>query len=294
MKEFWKSFGNFWMCVWVLFLSIALQLVGGLATGFVISFKVGMDAAAQGITDTNVITQRAVEASTSATSIAILVVHLMILLVFGLWYGLNCRKKLERASVKEVLKPKNIGKVAFLAVGLCFFVNFALDVVLLVIPDSIVEQYTAMMESAAIGQSLFTTIAAVCIAPIGEELVFRGTALYYSEKMITSMTNRKAAFWLANTVQALGFGIFHLNFVQGLYAFVIGLVLGYLARKYKSVIPCIIAHMVINATSTFIVTPLSTLVPINTIMCGILAIIFAVVVAWGVKVNGKVELDETA
>ncbi len=40
-----------------------------------------------------------------------------------------------------------------------------------------------------------------------------------------------------------------MNLVQGIYAFVIGLALGYLCQKYHSVIPGMLAHLVFNGMS---------------------------------------------
>lgn len=63
------------------------------------------------------------------------------------------------------------------------------------------------------------------------------------------MNNPRNAFWIANCIQALLFGIYHLNLIQGIYAFVIGLALGYLCQRYHSVIPGMLAHLVFNGMS---------------------------------------------
>jgi hypothetical protein len=38
-------------------------------------------------------------------------------------------------------------------------------------------------------------------------------------------------FWVANILQAVLFGIYHMNPLQGIYAFFIGLFLGYVCHK---------------------------------------------------------------
>lgn len=102
---------------------------------------------------------------------------------------------------------------------------------------------------------IMITIAAVLLAPFGEELIFRGVIFYYAKKMMADLENRKKAFWIANTVQALAFGLLHLNVVQSSYAFIIGLVLGYLAYRYQSIVPTILAHMLINGIGNLLVNP---------------------------------------
>ena len=53
-------------------------------------------------------------------------------------------------------------------------------------------------------------------------------------------------------IQAFLFGLYHLNIVQGIYAFLIGIVAGLLVRSYKTVKVSIILHIAINATSYLI------------------------------------------
>ncbi|MDF2611817.1 MAG: amino terminal protease family [Lachnospiraceae bacterium] len=53
-------------------------------------------------------------------------------------------------------------------------------------------------------------------------------------------------FVAANVMQALLFGIFHFNLIQGIYGFVIGLFLGLIYKKTKSILGAIILHMVVN------------------------------------------------
>lgn len=50
-------------------------------------------------------------------------------------------------------------------------------------------------------------------------------------------------------VQAVLFGIFHANWVQGIYVIPIGAALGYVAVRSRSVIPCIFMHLFYNSLS---------------------------------------------
>lgn len=114
-------------------------------------------------------------------------------------------------------------------------------------PDAL-KGYSDMISTSGLADlTLISTIATVVLAPICEEVVFRGLTMKILEK-----TNWK--FWVVNTLQALLFGIEHLNWVQGIYAFVLGLVLGYVCKKTDSLWGSILAHAVFNASGTWIVS----------------------------------------
>lgn len=293
MKEKKLGFKWLWMCVLVLVISLGIQLVIGAVAGVIIGIIGILPATMQGITDMEVLTQMQMEAINNSMGGVIVFSHLVIILVFALWYGLNIRKKIQTAPLGNVLTPKNIGVTVLMAVSMCFFVNFGMEVAVLIIPASVMESYAALMEMAGFGESVLSTIAAVCLAPIGEELVYRGVCLYYAEKFVEKIDKTKA-FWIANAIQALGFGVFHGNIVQGSYAFLMGLVLGYLAKRYNSVIPAMIAHMVINACSSFLWGPIYNVIPQSNVVFGICAIACLAVVAVGFKLGGNPITEQEA
>ena len=81
-------------------------------------------------------------------------------------------------------------------------------------------------------------LTVVIIAPIGEELIFRGIIFRLLEKNLPVVA--------AIIIQAVLFGIYHMNIMQGLYVLPLALALGYTAYRTKSVYPCILMHMVNN------------------------------------------------
>ena len=56
-------------------------------------------------------------------------------------------------------------------------------------------------------------------------------------------------FFAANVLQALLFGIYHGNLIQGTYAFVLGLVLGFTAEYFHSVWASILLHAFVNGSA---------------------------------------------
>lgn len=56
-------------------------------------------------------------------------------------------------------------------------------------------------------------------------------------------------FMAANVLQALLFGIYHGNLIQGTYAFVLGLILGFTAEYFHSVWASILLHAFVNGSA---------------------------------------------
>ncbi len=89
-------------------------------------------------------------------------------------------------------------------------------------------------------------IVYVCIlAPILEETLFRGMIL---------QSLRPWGDRFAVVVSALLFGVFHMNLVQGVAAFCMGLVLGLIAVRSGSVLPGIFVHFLNNTLSMVLMT----------------------------------------
>ena len=128
------------------------------------------------------------------------------------------------------------------------------------------------METAGMGQNTITIVASVLLAPMGEELLCRGIIMHYLSKMSDGMGSKRMAFWTANIIQAFFFGIMHGNFIQGVYAFVLGLGLGLLCEKYQSLYPAILCHFVINALSVYIMGHLFSWIPESLLSAFILTI----------------------
>lgn len=82
----------------------------------------------------------------------------------------------------------------------------------------------------------------VVIAPITEEILVRGM-------IMNSLAPVSRKFALI--ASALLFGLMHGNFNQMFNGFLLGLILGYIALKSGSIIPSIIAHMIVNANVMF-------------------------------------------
>lgn len=104
-----------------------------------------------------------------------------------------------------------------------------------------------IMENTFIGMSrnIFGIIAIAIMAPLVEELLFRGAIEGY---MLQTGKKPITAIFLS----ALIFGIIHINPAQVPFAFCIGLVFGWLYYRTGSVIPGMIGHFLNNSIVTVI------------------------------------------
>lgn len=169
--------------------------------------------------------------------------HLATALVGILWYSLAYGRKQPRSPI-QVFSIKTVAAIILLAVALQALIQL-LFIVLDKLAPSWIEAYNALMEQSGIGDmTVLSTIATLILAPIGEELAFRGLTYRY-------LRRAGAGIIVANIIQALLFGIMHMQPLQTAYAAVLGLVLGYLCEKYHSVYVPIVMHCLFNFVGTY-------------------------------------------
>ena len=110
--------------------------------------------------------------------------------------------------------------------------------------SKVFNNYEQVSEMIFGGSFVLSLLSVGIIGPVFEEVLFRG--LVFGE--LRKITKVKVALVL----QALLFGIYHLNVVQGIYAFVLGLIIGFVYYRSSSIIAPIIIHVSINSLSVII------------------------------------------
>ena len=154
----------------------------------------------------------------------IMLIYTVTCIVFmGIWYYRSCGGNyLPKPSL--TFHPLQFLSIILLIPGMQFFSGYLTSAVSLLFPNWL-SQYEKLMETAGLDSDigLFMFIYAVILGPVCEELVFRGVTI--------RLVRRALPFWAANLMQAVLFGIFHMNWIQGIYAFVLGLVLGWICEK---------------------------------------------------------------
>lgn len=246
-----KRIGYFSLSMAVFVAGLVVMLAAQLAVAIPAILMVYYEAG-PGIEDPNVIMEMSEKALYDSLPYCLLVSHIVLIIAFSIWYYFGCgRPSLKKVKFKEIFAPKYLAGTILIGLGICFFTIYALELLTPYIPEKIMQSYIQLMEQSQMSVNAVSITAAVFLAPFGEEFMFRGVIFHYCKKAVENMNKKKAAFWIANIVQAFFFGFMHLNLVQGTYAFVAGLVLGYLAYRFKSILPCILVHMLNNAISVF-------------------------------------------
>ncbi len=82
------------------------------------------------------------------------------------------------------------------------------------------------------------------LAPLVEEMVFRGAVL---RRLLDVLNGKK--HWIAIILSAALFGLVHGNLAQGIHAFILGCVLGWMYYRTKSIVPGVVLHWVNNTVA---------------------------------------------
>lgn len=280
-----KKVGKILLCLLPLIVFLGIQLILGVAGGIGAGFIVGVEAGMKGLgNDIAFITQRTQEMLAVITPIVAFISHLIAVVVGFIWvyhvFGKN-----KPGNPVKAFSWMTLAVLALCAVGLQYSCSNALNVVEIINP-ALMENYNKLMETAGLtAMNPFAIIASVCLAPFGEELLFRGVTFRLAK-------NAGLRFWAANILQAACFGIGHMNVVQGIYAFFLGILLGYIYEKYNSLYVPILLHAIFNLLGTVVGYVLESILGESTaepalISCVIAFVVFAAMLAIGIVLIKK-------
>ena len=161
---------------------------------------------------------KAVESGSS--SIVAVVVGVLILYV----YFRKTAAPKELFEKKNIMKPKIFGQFLCVFMAIQFFALVAGDLMekgFNIFGYSIVSSLeTASGDAETISMFFYVAL----LGPVAEELVYRGFVL---------QTLKKNGKVFAIVASSILFGVMHANLPQSLFAFMVGLVLGYVAMEYS-------------------------------------------------------------
>ncbi len=150
--------------------------------------------------------------------------------------------KVKGERVREAM---HVGKPSASVVALAFFIgvslNFSTNVLLSLLPEGLIESYVDTASNAQESSILWYVLAAVIMAPVVEELIFRAMML---PRFSTSVGN----IW-AIVITAAIFGAIHDHIVWSSYAFLLGLILGFVFVRSRSLLVNIALHLGYNLVS---------------------------------------------
>lgn len=154
----------------------------------------------------------------------------------------------SREGIHAMLPFGAVGKrktLAYVVMGLavCMFANFATTILSNNLSGVGIPEYAPSTPFDGSPLSAVMLVLCVCVVPaLMEELVFRGAVLG---------SLRRFGDGIAVLGSAGLFGIMHGNLVQIPFAFMVGLILGYLVVHTGSMLPSILVHFFNNFYSCF-------------------------------------------
>lgn len=188
----------------------------------------------------------------------VLAQHIVFLICFGIWYYrifyrgsiVSTDETFEdhtKGRMKNIFSCVCSIRTPFLllaGVAIQIMVDGILNIVSPLFPDTFAAYYDLVSKAVGVNRAAPMMIATFVIAPIGEELFFRGVIMGYAKRYMPPA--------IAILFQGVLFGLYHGNIVQGIYACILGCLLGYVAYKSESLIPGMILHFSINLSVLFI------------------------------------------
>ena len=146
-----------------------------------------------------------------------------------LWFMSNSFKR-SIQDLKFTFKPKE----TIDTVAMMYFLNYAIGIIgALLSKFGLPDTSPDFSLNGSVLFNTFTFISVVILAPIFEELIFRGMIL-----QVLSKYNKVFAI----LVTSLLFGLLHLNMTQAVPAFFMSLILCYMCLKTDSLLVTILAH----------------------------------------------------
>lgn len=272
MKKVFSKIGYF-------FLSLLPFLIF-VGTSFIVSFiatiMITMDLLTQeGIDFSNiaVVQEYLTNAVFSNLMLINSIAQILAIIAMGIWYYFGF-VRVKKGNVKPPLPQLRISKllvVAALGIMLQIAITFMIELLSPFMVE-LVNQYESLMKLSGVETvSVLSILSAVILAPICEELCFRGLTYRIAKKICNK--------WIfANIFQAALFGLAHMNWIQSTYAFFCGLIMGYIYEKYGRLWISILFHLVING-SGYLLDALMNLVPQE--LTGLIVIIGFVLSTFG-------------
>lgn len=251
MKKFFKQLGKA-LCYFLLYFGVQ-NIIGVI---YMMIYMVGafveqmskmnitsdMDLAAiESMLDVESVVMGAVEYLYRKQNGLVIISTIITILFLVIFFLIRKKNILTETAVK-----KTGGKYILLAGGLglsCMLViNFALSL----LPESWLMAYSEQSNMLVEGSALAIIISTMVMAPLIEELIFRGLML---SRLRKGMSDRAAVL-----ICALIFGVAHGQILWMVYTFALGIVLGLVAVKSDSVVPGIVLHMVFNICGVVVPT----------------------------------------
>lgn len=242
MKKKWCAIG--WMAIYLIIalaiqVVLSFQLVGAMYSMLI---KNGLFEDATAIESMLEKIQNITQSGGDLILISLLA-DMVMLACFGTWYYFRENKYTFRPNYKKAFTVKNI----FCILGIGFFGQYAIEWLIIgikVLLPNVFKSYEELAKNFDLSTAspIFMIFVVCLFGPLVEEVVFRG--MIYGK-----LRHNGFSVWVAAIISGIAFGVFHMNWVQGIYAAVFGVVLAYIYEKTQTIWGCTLLHVAFNSSS---------------------------------------------
>ena len=235
MKNFFVALGKAILYFLVYF---GLQMAVSIAFSMFYSISMYARLASTGdVTDTAEITRMITEKILEQSMTMTLISGILALLTY--WIVFLIRKKKFAQEVKLRKIPVK-GILAVLLMGITFNIVISTLLATIPFPDAWMETYQQNSSVLTGGNEVISFLATVFMAPVLEEIVFRGLIYDRLKKGMPAV--------VAAIISSLAFGLMHGTIIWMMYAFVLGVVLVIVFERFHSLLANMFLHFGFNLT----------------------------------------------
>ena len=143
----------------------------------------------------------------------------------------------------DYLKKNPVHLLWIFLIGL--LMSHALSILLSILPlDNLIGSYETVENEIFSAGWILVVIRAIIVTPVVEELVFRALAFRRMKEY--------TGFWPAALVSSVLFGVYHMNLIQGIYAFLFGIIICLLYDRYGHIAAAVLVHFAANLLSVIL------------------------------------------
>lgn len=231
MKNGLKAVGK---AVVYLAVYLLMQVIVSFAFSTALTAKITMEIMASGeeldmIAMTELVTSELMNNMMTMT----LVAGIVTLFVFWIVFVIRKKKFVNEVCIRKI-PAGSILPIAVLAAS--FNVITSVVISMFPWPQGWIDSYA--QNSSAIDGSIMAWVTAVLMAPILEEIVFRGLMYTRLKKGLPMLG--------AAIITSLAFGLAHGTIIWAIYTFIFSMVLIWVFEQFQSLTACILLHMAYN------------------------------------------------
>ncbi|WMJ23394.1 type II CAAX endopeptidase family protein [Paludicola sp. MB14-C6] len=236
MKTFFKQFGK-GLLYFLLFLGVQLMVI--FIMQFFAAFQLGREMGKAGIqlSSSELITKITEKVMSLATLIT-LIAGVLTIIVLVIEFLIRKKNFFTEVGIHR-MKGATIIPIMLFGIGFNVFVSIIMQ--LIPFPQDLMNSYIEQSSNLTKGNMVVNILATACMAPIVEEIIFRGLMLTRFQKGMPTMV----AVLLSSSLFALSHG----QIIWMIYSFVLGVILCLVFIRTKSLLGNILLHFSFNSVS---------------------------------------------